>query len=349
MAHIASPVNVTKEQLFLRVPVDGNLVFVDVSSYTGKKSPYTSKVRTSVGARISKEVLAYCLMQVPKKFMQSLFVENDLRLPRRNFYALEERSLELSNDQEMPLGADDLILDMQGETRRFKFKLEDGVFFLKPSSADEDDVFELPARPLTYSIYFRSPNIDRIVAIQYRGFLDRKPGEAENYTRLAAKALANLSGLANFQIVTGIVAVDMPHPPTAPAIRPARLKSDVVRFNVPVVMYDNEGASVQGSGSIAVEIDLDHANSTTGQLIFNLDPSDDIKPIFPVYEKLVRDAITAEVNKLIPADEMQRFTYDIVLGDLDTNAIAAMRSYLTSFPGLDVTPSQYRTRTVAQS
>lgn len=335
-----TPVRAQKEELFMRVIVDDAPVFLNVTSHVGKTSPYTSKVKSSVGFRVSPDVAAYSLLQVTKSSMKRL-VDKPLQIPRGTLGHLESTATQMVKDD--TLGKDELVAFFDGTEYRFSLAIDDaGVLTVEPKF--EDDPFELPPRAMRYDLFLRSPKVDRVLAVSFSGHLDRKPGESETRTRAVLKVLANLSGLANFHLLAGFAAVDMPGAPSGPPIAPKRKADDKVIFDVPTCVFTEDGADVVGQGTVSVEVDLDHANASTGQLLYHIAPDEQLTSVFAVYKSTMADAIATEVRKLMSEAEQRDLTYDIVLGDVSVGSIDRLRDITAQVPALDLTPTQYRAR-----
>lgn len=335
----ASPVKVIKENLYMRVIIDGEPAFIDVTSHVGKESPYKTKVRTTVGYRVSDEIVSFSVMQVTKQGAKKMFNSRDLQIPRGTLSSLEERALKLTKDESF--GKDEVIMEMEGVDYRFNWSVDDaGILSLEPQFDEEP--FELPIRPLRFNLFLRSPKAERVLAISFSGYIDRKPGEAETPTRAALKAVNNLSGLSNFRILSGVETVELPSPPSGAPVAPVRSADDQVVFTIPLRLYDDAASELVGQGSVDVEIDLDHANASTGKLLYHLSPSEDLEMVIGVYKNNLLDAIATVMRDLVDDQEQRDLTYDIVLGQVAKGSIEMLQEQTKKFPALDLTPTQYR-------
>lgn len=324
----------------MRVVIDGKPSFLDVTSNVGKESPYQSKVRTTVGSRVSDEVVSYSVLQITKASSKRVLAE-PLKIPRGTLAAIESRAVEVAKAEDFT--DTELIAYWGDEQYRFTLTIDDaGVVSLEPQF--EDDPFEIPARALRFDFYIRSPKAKRTLAVSFSGYLDRKPGEAETRTRAVMKALNNLSHLASFRILSGIEATDMPPVPVGAPIAPVRQADDHVVFNISTNLWDEAGAELHGSGEFPVEIDLDHANASTGQLLYHVQPPEDLEAIFPVYKDILVDTIATIMRDLLPESEQRDLTYEIVLGQVGSNDVQRLKDITSKFPALDLTPNQYAIR-----
>lgn len=337
MARNTAPVHVRRENLFMRVVIDGKPTFLDVTSHVGRESPYKTKVRTTVGSRVSDEVVSFSVMQVTKASSKRVLADS-LKIPRGTLSAIETKALALSKDEEFT--TDEIVAHWDDQDYRFKLELDDaGVVSLDPQFDDEP--FEIPARALRFDFYLRSPKAERVLAVSFSGYLDRKPGDAETRTRAVLKALNNLSHLANFRILSGIEATDMPPVPAGAPVAPTRNADDHVVFAIPTRFWDEAGAELQGEGEVNVEIDLDHANASTGQLLYHLTADEATEVMLPVYKTILLDTIATIMRDLLPEAEQRDLTYDIVLGQVGHGDIQRLKEIVAKFPGLDLTPNQY--------
>ena len=321
----------------MRVIIDGNPSFLDVTSHVGRESPYKSKVRTTVGSRVSDEVVSFSVLQVTKAAAKRVLAD-PLKIPRGTLAAIEAKALEYNKDETFT--DDVIIVRWQDQEYRFTYDIDDaGVVRLDPQF--DDEAFEIPPRALRFDFYLRSPKADRVLAVSFSGYLDRKPGEAETRTRAVMKALNNLSHLANFRILSGIEATDMPPSPAGAPVAPPRTADDRVVFNIPLRLWDETGTEPQAQGSVSVEIDLDHANASTGQLKYHVTPDESIDAVFPVYKTILLDTIVTLMREVLPESEQRDLTYDIVLGQVGQGEIQRLREVTEKIPGLDLTPTQY--------
>ena len=325
----------------MRVVVDDQATFLDVTSHVGRQSPYTSKVRTTVGSRVSDEVVSFSVLQVTKASSKRVLAD-PLKIPRGTLSAIEAKALELAKNEEFK--ANEIVASWEGAEYRFTYEVDDaGVISLEPQF--DDDPFEIPAKALRFDFYLRSPKAERVLAVSFSGYLARKHGEAETLTRSVVKALNNLSHLASFRILSGVEATDMPPVPAGAPVAPARKPDDRVVFNIGANLWDESGAEIQGEGDIQVEIDLDHANASTGQLLYHVSCADEaLEVMLPVYKPILLDTIATIMRDLLPESEQRDLTYDIVLGQVGHGEIQRLKEATSKFPGLDLTPNQYAVR-----
>lgn len=343
-----TPVDVKKEDLFMRVVVDDAPVFLNVTNHVGKKSPYSTKVKSTVGVRASNQVMAYSLLQVTKSAAKQM-MQRPLQIPRGTLTVLEAQALDYVKKDS--LADDEIVAVMDKEEYRFASTVDDaGILSLEPQF--EDDPYELPPRALRIDFYLRSKKVDRVLAVGFSGHLDRRPGESETRTRTVLKVITNLLALANFSLLTDFNAVDLPMPPAGPPVAPKRKADDRVEFKIPVRLFtedaqpvmvgEEESEQYPAQGNVSVEIDLDHANASTGQLLYHITPDEALKPAFGPYKDNMANFVTMVVNEVIGDEERRDLTYDIVLGDVSAGAIERMQKATADLGGVDLTPTQHR-------
>lgn len=322
----------------MRVGIDGTPSFIDVTSGVGKEPPYKSKVRTTVGSRVSDEVVSFSALQVTKASSKRILAE-PLKIPRGTLAAIEARAVEVAKYDDFGEG---VVVAFWGDKEyRFTITLDDaGIATLEPQF--EDEPFEIPARALRFDFYLYSGKAKRTLAVSFSGYLDRKPGEAETFTRAVSKALFNLHSLASFRILSGIQSVEMPPVPVGAPIAPVRQEDEHVIFEIPANLWDETGQELKGSGTFKVEIDLDHANASTGQLLYHVEAPEELEADYMVYKNILLDTIaTIMREKLLPEAEQRDLTYEIVLGQVSAKDVERLKEIVSKFPGLDLTPTQY--------
>lgn len=364
MARRTAPVEVRKENLFLRVMMDGDLTFEDVTRFVGKKSPYP-KFTSIASARVSDQIVSYTMQQVPKRLLQRRR-EEELAIPRSPLSFLEGAALEmLSTEGGLPEGT--LVVIRDGVRTDFTMTITDsGVLSIEPvpaqapapqegeeaseeSDQDEaEDVFEVPARPLRFDMFFRSPKVDRVLAIHFNGYLDRAPGELETLTRVALKALHSLIPLPNFQLLAGFQSTDQPSPPAAAPVAPATPAGGAVDFTFPVWLYAADNTTAVEGGYLRVVIDLEHANNATGRLLFNLEPDEKLAPHFQAYMRVATNAVNEMIDKRLPLEDQREIGYDIILGNVSEGTVERIRDAVGQINStLLLTPTLYQEQPAA--
>jgi hypothetical protein len=368
----------TKEEFYVRRLFDDDVpVFVDATRYVRQDLPYPlsakKALKATCGVRTDNEVLAFSLRNYTGKQAERevehvettaggrVTAQNQLRLrmPRRTLHGLNETARALS----VVLG-DEVITELDGDlylltltragnegTLALAGKLtrsEGG--FVRSELSEADTEFELPVAGVRLRIFLRSPVRDRIIAYGFSGYLTRKPGEMETVTRATALAINSILGLATFRMLSQLDHVDVPAVPRGNAVR-QRKPAERVTFPVPVLLFTDDGTPA-ARGHVAAEIDLDQVDPVTGGLQLHVTAGDRLEwnPAvadavkFESYERVLTETIGAMLHSAVGADTVRDLAYDIMLGDLQAEGIARLRTATTDLPGLAAKPHQAEVR-----
>lgn len=345
MAADGSRVNVLKELLFLHMQMGDDLVFHDITSHSGRVSPYRQKVSGLVSVRVSDQVVAFHSRRVTKKTSGKILGE-PVNLPRRSLSRLEERSVELTTEMRGEEGSEKkrltpntMVVAIDGVEHDFVFRVDDDkVLTIEPKG--EDIPFEVTYRPLQISIYFRSPNpkIDRMVAVHYIGGLNRRAGEMENTTRAAALVLKSLLGLREFSAVAGIVDVNTPRAPEAAPVAPKRAAGDRIVFPITVNLWDDGSGEMEhlGTETVNFEVNLDNADRTNRSLMYSLIPDAAIEPHLEDFREALMKMVSGAVLAYLPASEQADLVDSINMGLLGETDLERIRESVTGLPDVNV-------------
>lgn len=331
---------VRKESLFLRVMMGDEMAFEDVTRYTGKKSPY-QKFSSIASARASEKIVSFTLQHVTKRSLPKAR-EQVLAIPRSPLSHLEGDALKMIEEGTLPDGK--LIAKYNGATYEFNATRDaSGTLSLDAASEDADQPFEVPKRPLLFDFFFRSPVVDRVLAVSFQGHMDRAPGDSETLARVVLKAVTALLPLADFQLLSGLTSVDLPVPPAAAPVAPAARSAGDVEFQVPTWLYDESGQTGIAGGYLNVKVDLEHANQATGRLLYNITPDAELEEHFSVYAENAANAVAEIVTTLMPLEEQKNLTFDIVLGDVTDGSVERLRDIVGKLSStLLLTPKMYQ-------
>lgn len=322
-----SPVEVRKESLFLRVMIDGSMTFEDVTRFVGKKAPYP-KFSSIASARVSDKIVSFTMQQVPKRLLQRRR-EEELYIPRSPLSHLEGSALKMMEEDSLKEGQ--LVVLRDDERHEFTMQLTDsGVLSLEPVNETSDEPFEIPARPLRFDFFFRSPRVDRVLAVNFNGYLDRAPGEAETLTRVVLKAIHSLIPMANFQVLSGITSTDQPTPPAAAPVMPAKWAGGDVEFYVPTWLYAADNNTAVAGGNLRVVMNLEHTNHMTGQLLFDVHPDEALAEHYGEYSRIGMAALGEMIAKRLPVEDQRNIGYDIILGDVSDETVERIRDAVSS-------------------
>jgi hypothetical protein len=206
---------------------------------------------------------------------------------------------------------------------------------------DAETVVELPKSAARVTVYMRSPVVPRMLAIGFIGHLGR-PGNPETVARMAGMVLNSLSHLTEFRLLSGIETVALGASP-AKAAAPARPRQADERaaFSVRGYFFDTAGAPL-GQGDVVVEIDLEHANPTSGRLLCSYTPEPSVAEAFESCRAMFDTAVATAMRALLGDEQIQDVTLDIVLGGVDASTVGRLRDAGRSIGGVDCSPTQFR-------
>ena len=112
---------------------------------------------------------------------------------------------------------------------------------------------------------------------------------------------------------------------------------------IPVKLFNNDVAPILlAEGTLGVKVDLEHANPTTGKLLYHYTPSEELKDHFESYRTLIDSTITTLITNNLGLEEVSGITYDIVLGGVEAGTVERLKDAIESILGLDCTPTQFR-------
>lgn len=204
----------------------------------------------------------------------------------------------------------------------------------------DDTVIELPKSAVRLSVYFRSPSVPRVLAVGFIGHLGR-PGNMESVARMAGLVINSLSHLTEFRLLSGIETVALGASPAKPVIARVRQKEERAQFEVRGYFFE-ENASPVAQGSVLVEVDLEHANPTSGRLLCAYTPEEHLAEIFERYRSVFDAGVGQALRALLGEDGIEQITFDIVLGGVDQGTVERLKEAGSSIGGIDCTPTQFR-------
>jgi hypothetical protein len=328
---------VTKESFFVRVPTPENRVgvFFNASAYIGKQMPYEKPLATCA-MRVEDGVVAFSLLHLTKKSAVNI-AAGPIVMPRPSLTRLMRKSSEL------PLEQGNLVLEMNDVFYRMVYTSDDNGMITVDTAPDQEDVtFDLPPRGVQLSLYLKSPKLPRTLAVSFIGHLG-KPSTPETVVRAAAMVINAMSGLMEFRVLSGIEGAKVPAAPNKWAGRPpVRKNEDRVYFDLVVAMFTGPSTDLTpvGRGNVVVEVDLDHANPSTGHLLYHFTPADEIAENFVEFRDMVATAVSNTLSQNL-GNELAEITYEVVLGEVDGGTIDRLRDALKGLVGVDVTTYAY--------
>lgn len=337
-----------KERFFVRVPTtdgeDGNATeFFDVTEHLGKLPPFT-KPKTTCAMRATDEVVAFSLLHLTKKTVAS-FLEKPMHLPKGPLARLERKAVQAGAAGD--IDGDHMIAEIGEHRHRLTISRDDaGVATIDHVDEETPATFQLPRQALQLTVYLRSPQVDRVMAVSFIGYTG-KPEDTESVVRAVSHVLFNLSQLVEFRLLAGIETVDVPPPPSRWAAADTNpVSGEEVAFPVPVRLYSAEAQpQLVGEGTVGVTVDLDRANPTSGRLLYHVSPDEHLAELFASYRTMFDHSITHQLRAGLGDEDLANIAYDVVLGAISTGDIERLREIGEQLAGgIDLTPTQYRLR-----
>jgi len=207
-----------------------------------------------------------------------------------------------------------------------------------------ETVIELPRGAVRLSVYIKSPAVPRMLAVGFIGHLG-KPGNMESIARMAGLVLNSLSHLTEFRLLSQIETVALGASPSRPAATRVRAKEERAVFEVKGYLFSADSAPV-AHGSVVVEVDLEHANPTSGRLLCNYTPDKALEEAFEHYRGIFDSGIQQALRGILGEELIEQLTFDIVLGSVDGPGVDSLREAGEQIGGIDCTPTQFRQHTL---
>ena len=344
--------NPRKEALYVRVKAAEDLpVFINVSDHIGRDYPFAStrNLKATCALRVTDSTVAFALTHTTKA-KAGRITEAKLALPRGNLRRLEARADDLAGEHLLP--QQQIHVDFQEQTYRFAMTRDDaGVASI--TAIGEELGFELPRHDCRIDVFLRSPVVDRILAVGFSGYFNRPAGTPETLTRATGLILNSLLGLGDFRMLARIEHVSLPAAPAGPAPA-ARETSERVRFHTVVQLVQDDSDTVLGRGPVDAEIDLDHVNPATGQLLYHvaigegfqwnpdLPEALDREALFGRYTAQIAEAVGHLVRQNLGTDEEKSINYDIVLGAVTAGTADRLNQAVAGLPVVEMTTTRWR-------
>jgi hypothetical protein len=241
---------------------------------------------------------------------------------------------EVASAAKRPVRAEEVRVDVYNLKIR---RDQNGVATIEDAA---ETVIELPKGAVRVSVYLKSPAVGRVLAIGFIGHLG-KPGNAETIARMAGFVLNSMSHLNEFRLLSQIETVALGASPARPTQTRVRQKDERAVFEVNGYLFSADSQPV-AHGSVVVEADLEHANPTSGRLLFNYTPDKALEEVFEGYRAIFDAGVQQAMRGLLGEELIESITFDIVLGSVDSPAIESLRDAGAQIGGIDCTPSQFR-------
>lgn len=322
-----------RESFFVAVQSDdGSVSFFDSTEYIGKQMPF-SKPKQTCAVRTDSKNIIFSLLHLTKKSASSV-ATSLIEYPRGPVSKLARQAESLGS-----LEQDQIIAEIEGV--RHTLTLERDSNNVARIEQEEEITFELPKTSLKISLFLMSPGLGRVISIGFIGHLG-KPGDIYSVPLIASKVLHSLSLLLNFRILSGIETVHIPAPSSRYQSK-ARVIQVQAEAVIPVKLFNNDVAPILlAEGTLGIKVDLEHANPTTGKLLYHYTPSEALKEHFESYRTLIDSTITTLITNNLGLEEVSGITYDIVLGGVEAGTVERLKDAIESILGLDCTPTQFR-------
>lgn len=341
----AQPTQKVKERFFVRVASeDGEVSFFDATDHIGKKMPFKDP-KATLAMRVDDSSIGFSLLHTTKKTAKSV-ADNPVELPRGPLARLARKAQQVEKTVAPDLSTEQLVLEIDNEFYLLDLHRDEaGVVTLQDPTEDEDREVALPKSALRVGLYLHSPAVGRTVGVSFIGFLG-KPNGPETLVRVASQILYSMSQVVEFRILANLETVDVPRPTTAwSASAQTQATTEEASFVYDVRLYTEENPpALAKEGTVGVTIDLEHANPTTGRLLYQLHPDESLADEFPRYRAAFEQAVTLLLVQHLDEEDIAGITYDIVLGSVTTETVGRLMEALTSASGIDVTPSQFQLR-----
>lgn len=322
-----------KESFYVAVQSDdGSVSFFDSTEYVGKQMPFTKPKQTCAVRTDSKNII-FSLLHLTKKSSASV-ASSVIEYPRGPIAKLarQAENLELTVQNQ-------LIAEIEGV--RYNLSIERDTNNVARIDQDEEILIELPKTSLKISLFMMSPGLGRVISVGFIGHLG-KPGDTYSIPLVVSKVLHSLSLLLNFRILSGIETVHIPAPSSRYQSK-MRNNQTQAEAMIPVKLFSaDQNPVLIAEGSLGIKVDLEHANPTTGKLLYHYTPSDSLKEHFESYRVLVDSTITTLITNILGSEEVSGITYDIVLGGVEAGTVERLKTAIEAIIGLDCTPTQFR-------
>jgi len=334
-----------KERFFVRVASDdGEVSFFDATDHIGKKMPF-SDPKATLAMRVDDTSIGFSLLHTTKRTAKSV-ADSPVEFPRGPLARLARKAQQVEKTVATELTTGQLVLELDNEFYLLELhRDESGVATVQDPTEEEDREINLPKSALRVGLYLHSPAVRRTVGVSFIGFLG-KPHGAETLVRIASQILYSMSQVVEFRILAHLETVDVPRSTstwTASTQTQATTKEAAYVYDVRLYTEANP-PTLAKEGTVGVVIDLEHANPTTGRLLYQLYPDEQLTDDFPHYRAAFEQAVTMLLSQQLGDDDIAMITYDIVLGAVTAETVERLTEALTSTPGIDVTPSQFQLR-----
>lgn len=325
-----------KEAFYVRVTLpDDTSQFMLATEFIGREMPF-DKPRETCAVRMYDDVVALSLLHVTKRRASSL-QGKVIAMPSGMLTRLARRAKELDD-----LEPGVVIIERENELHRLKMVTDDhGVAHLE--AEEGEPAIELDPRGERLSLYLKSPVRDKILALAFIGHLG-KPGTPETITRCAAKVMNAALALDIFRVLAGVETLAVP---SRPGITSTTQMVRSVSAEFPIFLYTDPAAAGEAptpvaAGKAVLEVNLEHANAATENLLYKIHPDERIAPHFEAYKETCTSFLASQIRAAL-GDDLRGIVLDVVLGEVEQSTADRVREMLEEgLGGVDLTPTQWR-------
>lgn len=323
-----------KEELLVGIAAPDNTLieYNEVSRYLGMKMPFKNP-KTTCALRVTSEVASFSLLHLTKASSQKI-IDKPLELPRGPLIKLEKLAKSIEN-----INGNFIHLFLNDSKYVFSYTADKNNVITLDGEVSN---FELPKSAIQAQIFFKSPVVDRIIALGFIGHLG-KPGDPDNNIRVASKIIRSALLVNHFKALTGFESVDVPPSPRLGGVRFNRKASDRAQLSIPVFLWSNEETPSQiASGDVLVDINLDIPGHGNNKFLFEMTPSKSTEEFFDSYRFACSEALNYAFMQNLGPQEISSISADIALGEVTTGTVLKLKDILlTLSSGINLTPTKF--------
>ena len=321
---------------YVRIAQDGDVFpFIDVTAQLGSVCPY-SRPLAFAAMRNTDSAITLSVQQLTKKQATRL-AQEEMHMPASPLSRLHKVVERVADDLE-----DNQIWVERagGPNAMYTYTLDgSGVATLEHVGGEDPGVI-LSDTGERITLVMKSKRDGKPLGFAYIGYMgNAKPGTPDTLQRCVTKAICNVSGLQAFTLLTGITRAEVP-----PIDQGATIYREEVSAvgAIPVTLYtDSADGSPQplegGSGHVKVTFDLVEVGNSFN---IELEPSDEIAPVFQVYHSIIEAAITSWVRRLLGDSTYADIRANIILREVTAMDAETLLEAVGSFVRIEATPTQ---------
>ncbi len=357
-----------KEAFYIRIPVPGDVSkFIPATEFIGRKMPVARALETCA-MRVYPDVACFSVLHLTKA--RSAAIKNDiLEMPHGPLARLARRAQvfgpHLQGDMVIVehgsnIAAMTIVRDATGVLSLESAEMPDmeslhhtntvddkgnlgvitgadGEMLPAFNATDANALFERDRRGERISVFFRSPVIDRVVAVGFLGHLPGKPGGNDNLNRATSMVLKAVIALAEFSYLATAKAVHIPSLPGGGfSAAPPSLQS--AQYQLPVDLLTEVDFQPVASGSVTITVDLSHIGNTGSGLLCSISPDNALGEHWEAYTQVADEWLDTKLPDVL-GDELELVVNDILMGMVDDATVIRLRGCLDRLPRVRFTPT----------